>query len=186
MPEFDVSPHLESPNTGNYRIGRGYCTIELAGESEAQDAGNCPQFELTPKVETLPHFSSREGVRTKDFVATVQLEASLRFQLDEITPRNLGMFLLGNWRESPGFPDIVIHMMSRPQILAAINFVDTSSVGAQINATFPICLFTPAAAFGLIQNTNAYSTIDLTVDVLKDNVTGDFGVFTSTSYLASG
>jgi len=35
-----VTPHETSPNIGNYRIGRGYCSIQLQGESDYKDVGN--------------------------------------------------------------------------------------------------------------------------------------------------
>ena len=187
MPVSGVQPHLQSPSPGNYRVGRGFCSIQLAGESFYQDAGNCTLFELTVKPTVLPHFSSRVGVRKKDYVATTELDATLSMTLEEITPRNMGLLILGAWRESPTFPDIVIDMFSTPQILGAVKFTDTSSVGPQWNVTFPLVLFTPQKAMGLIaQGSGTWSTVDLQVDVLFDEVSGQFAIFTSTSFLASG
>ena len=182
-----VSPHMQSPSPGNYRVGRGYCQMKLAGETFFQDAGNCTLFEMTVKPTTLPHYSSRVGVRKKDYVATTELDATLAMTLEEITPRNLGIFMLGSYRESPGFPDIVIDMFATPQILGAVQFIDTSAVGPQWGMLYPLVLFTPTRALSLIaQGSGAWSTVDLSVDVLYDSVSGQFGIATSTSFLQSG
>ena len=139
------------------------------------------------KPTVLPHFSSRVGVRKKDYVATTELDATLAMTLEEITPRNLGLLLLGKWRESPSFPNVVIDMFQTPQQLGSVQFVDTSSVGPQWGVLFPLVLFTPQKAISLIaQGSGAWSTIDLQVDVLFDEVSGNFAVATSSSFLVSG
>jgi hypothetical protein len=187
MPVSGVLPHLQSPSVGNLRVGRGYCLIELEGESFFQDAGNCTLFEMTVKPTVLPHYSSRVGVRKKDYVATTELDATLAMTLEEITPRNLGLLLLGKWRESPSFPNIVIDMFQTPQLLGSVQFVDTSAVGPQWGILFPLVLFTPQKALGLIaQGSGTWSTVDLQVDVLFDSTTGQFAIATSASFLASG
>jgi len=128
----------------------------------------------------LPHFSSRVGVRKKDLVVVTELEATLSLVLEELTARNMAIALLGNYTDSP--PGTwTIDMFSQPLFYAALKFVDTSSVGPQWMATFPLVLFTPTKALSLIASgAGAWSTIDLQADVLYDDITGQFAVFSNT------
>src|SRR5665647_2521179 len=80
-----IEGSLVSPNIGNYYIGKGIVSVKLLGESVYTDCGNCPQFEFMAKVTNLDHFSSRQGVRKKDFTAVIELAASLTMQLEELT-----------------------------------------------------------------------------------------------------
>ena len=97
------TPKYLSPNIGNYRIGRGYLKMQMQGDPTPLDMGNCTQFEFNVKPTTLPHFSSRVGVRIKDFLAVTELEASLTMSMEEITARNFAIACLGNVLQSGAF-----------------------------------------------------------------------------------
>ena len=85
-----------SPDVQNYHIGKGIVTFKETSGSTFVDLGNAPSFVYTPAVEKKEHFSSREGVKTKDFTAITQVGASVKFTLDEITGLNLSFFALGD------------------------------------------------------------------------------------------
>jgi hypothetical protein len=70
-------------------------SIKLLGETQFVDCGNVPQFEFMAKVTQLDHFSSRTGVRVKDFTAVIEIAGSLTMQMEELTARNMGFALLG-------------------------------------------------------------------------------------------
>ena len=69
---------LTSPNVGNYHIGKGIVTFKEEGGSTFVDLGNAPAFVYTPTVEKVEHFSSREGVKVKDFTAITQVGATVK------------------------------------------------------------------------------------------------------------
>src|SRR6476661_4778142 len=83
-----------SPNVNNYHIGKGIVSFKEVGQSTYRDLGNAPAFVYTPAVTKLEHFSSREGVKTKDFTAVTQISATVKITLDEITGENLAYFAL--------------------------------------------------------------------------------------------
>jgi len=62
-----------SPSVENYHIGKGIVSFKETGGSTFVDLGNAPSFVYAPTVEKLEHFSSREGVKTKDFTAVSQV-----------------------------------------------------------------------------------------------------------------
>src|ERR1039458_6116001 len=90
-----IEGSLLSPNIGNYYIGKGIVSIKLLGESVFTDCGNAPVFEFMAKVTNLDHYSSRTGVRVKDFTAVIEISGQLTMQLEELTARNMGFALLG-------------------------------------------------------------------------------------------
>lgn len=182
-----VAPNLQSPNIGNYYVGRGICYVKLLGESQYQDCGNVTAFEFQVKPTLLEHFSSREGVRKKDYVVVTELAATLNVSMEEFTARNVGFAMLGNSRESPDVGHIVIDMFSTPLLQGAFKFVGTNTVGPQWTFEFPLCTFTPNKAMSLISSgSGQWGAIDLQLDVLKDPTTGQFCVATATDFLASG
>jgi hypothetical protein len=173
MPGFGNPVPGRSPDIGNYRVGRGFLSAQFSTDASPVDMGNCPMFEFAVKPTTLPHYSTRQGVQTKDFVAVTRLEGTIDMQLDEITGRNMGLAVLSLSSQS-GSDTVVI--MSDPLFYAKLIFTDTSSVGPQWQFTFPLVLFTPQKAVSLIsQGSGAWTLIDLQCDVLKDPVTASFG-----------
>jgi hypothetical protein len=166
-------PTGSSPNVGNYRVGRGYLSMRLQGESTYQDMGNCTRFTFINNVTRLDHYSSRVGIRKKDLTVVTQLDAKLTMSLEEATVRNMAMYCLGFPLESATGS---VDLMTNPQYYASLNFTDTSSVGPQWNAVFPLVLLSPAAAFQMIsEGTGTWSAIDMEGDVLFDQTSGQFG-----------
>ena len=90
-----IEGRLLSPNIGNYYVGKGIISIKLLGESSFTDCGNVPVFEFMAKVTNLDHYSSRTGVRVKDFTAVIEISGQLTMQMEELTARNMGFAMLG-------------------------------------------------------------------------------------------
>jgi len=84
-----------SPLTSQYYIGKGIVSIQLEGDITYRDIGNVPTFEFTPDIQTLPHFSSRYGVRAKDLEVVTEKNASLNIVMDEWTYDNLMLAFMG-------------------------------------------------------------------------------------------
>src|SRR4051794_8543264 len=84
-----------SPNADNYFIGKGYIQFQAEGDTTFVHLGNCSEIEFTPTVDVLDHFSSMAGVRTKDRKVVREKSATLRIVMEELTPYNLGLALMG-------------------------------------------------------------------------------------------
>lgn len=168
-----VAPTFASPGIGNYYVGRGYLSMKLAGESVYKDCGNCTAFEFQAQPTLLNHFSSRQGVRTKDLVVVTELSATLKMSLEEFTARNMAMYMLADQpAQSGGFE---IEMFSQPLIYAAIKFTGTNDVGPKWSFEFPQCTISPQNAIQLISNgSGEWGKIDLQADVGRDAATGQF------------
>jgi len=175
-----VAASILSPNVGNYYIGKGICSIKLLGETDYVDCGNVPAFEFLAKVTQLDHFSSRTGVKIKDFSAVTELAGTLTMQMEEITARNLAFALMGTLTEPGGSPvdeNIHIEIFTDAVIQGAVRFVGTNDIGMRVTVNFPLVQFTPAKAMAFIGA--SWGTVDLSGDVLADQATGSFGTLTA-------
>jgi hypothetical protein len=173
-----IEGSLHSPNIGNYYIGKGIISVKLLGESAFVDAGNCPQFEFLAKVTNLDHYSSRTGVRVKDFTAVIEISGSLTMQLEELTARNMGFALLGLPTGGPSPTPDTIDILANPVIYGSVKFTGTNDIGPIWTITFPLVKLNPSKAIGLIANT--WGTVDLEGDVLFDQLSNGFGTATVT------
>src|SRR5580765_7174405 len=123
-----------SPDVHNYHIGKGIVTFKETGGSTFTDLGNAPSFIYTPTVEKKEHFSSREGIKTKDFTAITQVGATIKFTLDEITATNLAFFALGDVDTTvPG--TITINGLSKAEFTGDIKVEGTNDIGQKVDFT---------------------------------------------------
>lgn len=161
-----------SPNSLNYFIGKGTLSWTPDGGA-ARDLGNAPEVEVTPNQELLPHYSSRTGIRKKDReVATLQ-EMSIRIVLDEITPENLQLLLMGDDPVVNTAGNKEFNMFARAELPGSLIFTGTNEVGNQVVVTMPKISFRPSSGLSLISD--EWGQIEITAEVLADEVTGEFG-----------
>jgi hypothetical protein len=92
-----------APNPLNYMVGKGKVYFNRLNAnnipSGEMDLGNDPTFTNTPVIESLDHYSSMSGVKTKDKSANISSDVTLKFTLDEINIQNLVMALMGDKTE---------------------------------------------------------------------------------------
>jgi hypothetical protein len=164
-----------SPNVQNYHIGKGIVSFKEAGESVFTDLGNAPSFVYSPTVEKLEHFSSREGVKTKDFTAITQVGATVSFTLDEITGRNLSFFALAEQgTDTDG--NITLSGLSKTEFTGEIKVVGTNDIGQQVDFLATVS-FVPSGDFSFITDEDDFTVIEIEAEVQKD-ANGFFGVWT--------
>jgi hypothetical protein len=164
-----------SPNIHNYHIGKGIVSFKEKGGSSFVDLGNAPSFIYTPDVTKKEHFSSREGVKTKDFTAITQVGATIKVTLDEITGENLAMFALGEQSTDTG-GNAVIKGLTKAEFSGTIKVVGTNDIGQQVDFTGDIS-FVPSGDFSFITDSDDFSTIELEAEVQK-STDGSFGTWT--------
>ena len=93
----------------NYTLGRGrlyfdrFTPAQVAagivaatrGEGETY-FGNTPDLSMTASEDTLDHFDSDQGVRTKDDSVSLQLDRTGSFTTDNISKENLALYFLSD------------------------------------------------------------------------------------------
>ena len=121
-------------------------------------------------------FSSREGVKTKDFTAITQVGATISLDLDEITPENLQIFALGEIdTTTPG--SIVISGLLKPEFKGDLKVTGTNDIGQQVDFEATVS-FVPSGEFSFITAEDEFSVITLEGEVQKNATTGEFGKWT--------
>jgi hypothetical protein len=164
-----------SPNVQNYHIGKGIVSFKETGASVYTDLGNSPSFVYSPAVEKKEHFSSREGVKTKDFTAITQVGATIKFSLDEITGNNLSFFALAEQgTDTDG--NITLSGLSKTEFAGQIKVVGTNDIGQQVDFDATVS-FVPSGDFSFITDGDDFTVIEIEAEVQKD-AAGAFGVWT--------
>jgi hypothetical protein len=154
---------LTAANVDNIPIGKGKVFWKPEGADEYRLVGNVPEFEFTPTIERLDHFSSMEGVRTKDKSAVIEKSAQLRMLMEEWIPQNLALMLIGETAIDNGVATIQI--MSEEAIRGAIYFLATNAVGPRWDFDLPVVEFTPTASINPISE--EWGNMEVTGEVVS-------------------
>ena len=164
-----------SPDVQNYHIGKGVVSFKETGGSTFTDLGNAPSFVYAPTIEKLEHFSSREGIKTKDFTAVTTVAARITMELDEITGLNLSFFALGELdTTTPGAATIA--GLTKTEFSGDIQVVGTNDIGQKVDFTATVT-FIPEGEFSFITAEDNFTVITISCEVQKDE-DGAFGVWT--------
>lgn len=176
-----ANPSLQSPNVGNYFVGKGRVQFKPEGSSNWRYMGNCPSFEFEATLETLDHFSSMEGVKSKDETIILSKGGTLTMQLEELTPANLAIFLLAD-------PDLSDPLNPEIEIFAenlksgAVRFIGTNDVGPRYTFEFNKVDFVPSGSFNLISD--EFGVLELQGNIASSG--GSFGTAKQTNLYLTG
>jgi len=156
-------------STDNYFIGKGIVSFKKTGDSEYRDLGNVPSLEWTPELEELEHFSSREGVRSRDKVVIVSKSATMTLVLEEWNLQNLALAFLGTIDPLTDEIDV----FAANAITGELRFVGTNEVGPKYQLDLPnVSIIPSGSAIGFI--TDEWGQLELNCEIGVDN-TGSFG-----------
>jgi hypothetical protein len=162
-----------SPSTDNYQIGKGIMSISEDSGSNWRDMGNVSEAEWTPNVDKLDHFSSRQGIKTKDKSVVVTSAATLRYVMDEVTAENIRQLALGDI-ETDTDGNSVIKSMTLSGIEALIKIEGTNDVGLKTDFIGKVNII-PSGSFNFISE--EWNTMEVTADMVQDDLYG-LGQFT--------
>lgn len=169
-----ASPSLLSPNTGNIRVGKGSLWFMKDGEEDYRHMGNATSVEQTPEIEKLEHFSSMSGTKEKDLVVVLSRGGKMKIILEEWTPDNLSLALLGEVDEgASGGP--TVEMLSSDTVNGALKFLSDNDVGPRWNAYWFNVSFIPSAALNPISD--EFGQIELDADILVSQTAPNVGRF---------
>lgn len=170
------APTTLSPNVGNIQVGKGIVSFQKDGEGEFRDLGNVSELVVTPETETLEHFSSREGVKKKDLVITLEQKATVKMTMEEMTPENFALPFQGAVDEAAvGGPEV--ELFGGTAISGHLRFVGTNSVGPKITLNLYNVTFNPDGDINMISD--EFNGLEVTADVLaatSGEFSGKFGV----------
>jgi hypothetical protein len=163
-----------TPSTGNYYVGKGVVSFKKTGALDFRDLGNVESMQITTDGKPLDHFSSREGVKKKDFSVTVEKSGTVKLKCDEWVPENVALALLGDVSLETG-GDTVIEIYSQDKIEGELKFVGANDIGHKVNVDLFKVSFKPGATVDLISD--GWGELDLTAEMLA-NDDSRFGTIT--------
>lgn len=165
-----------SPSTELYALGKGVLTIGTwvgstpPSANDYVDVGNCPRFDVEVTEETLPHYSSRSGVRKKDKEVTLETGYMVDFDLDEISRKNLRIYL----RASLSGTRVLRANMELNKEYSLI-FTTDKPYGSNETWTFHRAKIKPGGAFSLI--TEEWQAISFHGEGLADTANNPLSPF---------
>lgn len=176
-----TSPTLISPNTGNYRIGKGALYFQKDFTGDYRHMGNATSVEFTAKIDTLEHFSQMEGVKSKDDEIVLSAGGELKVVLDEWTPANLQLALVGTVDEGAS-EGATIQIMDQDFVEGSLKFISNNARGPRANAYYHRVKFKPSASLNMISD--EWGQIEVTGEVLVSQnapYVGKFGYYQITN-----
>lgn len=88
-----------APNPENYLLGRGRVYFDQEDQNGDPtgflDLGNTPAFTAAISADTLDHFSSRSGLKTRDARVITAMNVTFGLTLDEFSKENLKLAFMG-------------------------------------------------------------------------------------------
>lgn len=169
-----------SPSTDNLYVGKGIVSFKRTGAATFTDLGEVPEVELTLTTTKLDYFSSRVGLRTKVKSVILEQGGTCRVKMDEFSAYNASLYFLGTVDElTPGGPTITI--LDDSMIEGALKFVGTNDVGPNWTVNLDKVQINPSRSFNVI-NERDWGSMEVTMELLKSEVTGKFGTAQITNY----
>lgn len=154
-----------SPDPRNYVVGKANIYFTPEGGSYPADRvhlGNVTVFEMEPTIETLEHFSSMAGVRTRDRVVTLERSAALSLTVEEWTAQNLAIAFLGEIG-TDGAGNTTVSGLTVDLVRGRMDAEMSNDVGPRWNFAFPSVALRPAGPVGIISE--EWAEIELEGDV---------------------
>lgn len=167
-------PTLISPNTGNYRVGKGRVELKREGAMAFVHMGNCTTFEIQPSTNKLDHFSSMEGLKKKDASVVIETGGTVKINMEEWTPNNLSLMLLGEVDEGAvGGPTVDI--LALAEIKGELKFTSTNEVGPKWNFHLYNVSFSPSGSVNPISD--EWGAMEVTGEILASQTVPNVGKF---------
>lgn len=164
---------IASPDIRNYTIGKGSVHVRVSGETNFRHMGNCPEFEFTPEIEELEHFSSMTGVKSVDRTEVLSRKGTLRIVFEEMTAENLAIALLGDiTTQSDGDQEIEIFSTSAKR--CEFKFVGNNDIGPKYEWYFRQVDIIPSSGIQLLSE--EWMQVEMSGKVAAVN--GSFGTAT--------
>lgn len=168
-----------TPNTANYRIGKGKIYFKratpLPADTDFRHLGNAPSVIYTPTVTKKEHFTSMEGIKKKDATYITQVGATVKIKLEEIVGENVGLFV-GSVATLVSDGAVELDALSATNISGTLKIEGTNEVGAQIDFV-ALVSFTPTGDFQFVTENDDFSSMEIDAEVEKD-ANGNYGVWT--------
>lgn len=167
-------PDFNSPNTGNYAVFKGNAYFTPAGGAR-RHIGNCTQFDVTPSVDSLDHFSAMAGVKTKDKSVVLTKTLTIDLTLEEFTAENMALALFGDGVGEDTDGNKRIDIFASSEVSGRLELTGSNDIGPRWDYDLPNVTFKPNGAISAIGDSD-WANVQVTGEVLF--TAGHFGFAT--------
>ena len=163
---------VTSPSTENYLVGKGSLYFTPVG-GVRRHMGNVSAMEVNLEVEELDHYSSMEGIRSKDKSVVVEKAGNVRLTLDEWSIPNIALAMLGTvGTDTDG--NNVVELFNTDKQVGRLEYEGNNDVGPVFYIDLPSVAFRPDAAFSPISE--EWATMEILGELQISN--GSWGTIT--------
>jgi len=166
-----------APSTTNYVLGKGILKFDRFDSdglpTGLRDLGNAPNFTIQPTVETLEHFSSREGIKKKDKTVIVSAGLTVKFTLDEYDRKNLALAMMASEAAD------VLTLLASTTLEGELEFTGANEVGPKFLVRLWKVSLKPTSEIPFI--TDDWGKIEFEGEVMSDltgHPTSPYGTIT--------
>lgn len=166
-----------SPNIVNYQYGAGALSVKVDGvDMTFRHVGNCPAVTYSAELSKEQHKQSMSGLKSTDFEFVTEVSATLNATLEEVTPENMALFVMGTGTPNTA-GDIEIGGLTLTEVKCDVKYESDNPYGAQIVFEARASI-SPNGEFNFI--TDGLNSIPVQFTILRDEETGNFGTWTIT------
>jgi hypothetical protein len=170
-----ANPTELSPNVENLQVGKGIISFMKQGATEYRDLGNVNSMIITPEVETLEHFSSRTGIKTRDRLVTLQQKASVKIVMEEMTAQNIALMVYGTV-DLAAVDGPMIEIFGATDVRGKLKFEGANALGPQMEVILDNVSWTPSGDLQMISD--EWNSMEVTGAILPSEEAGPrFGKF---------
>lgn len=164
---------LISPSTGLYQIGKANVYFTKDGGTR-RHVGNVSAASIQIETDKLDHFSAMEGIKKKDFSATLSSTCTVKLTLEEISAPNLALALLGDTEatdsDTEGGGNKAFNIGAVESTTGRLEIIGSNDVGPKWTYDLFAVTITPDDAVELIGDD--FAGLAVTGDCLAQDVGG--------------
>lgn len=159
-----------SPSEQNIQYGAGVLRIKVDDVDEVlRHVGNMTSMNLSADIETIDKKQTMSGLKTTYIKITTELSKTLEAVLDEVTPENMALFVMGTQSTNTD-GDVEISGGTQTEMLCDFEYTSDNPNGRQMIFSGRGQI-TPNGDFSFI--TDGLTSIPISIAILKDG--GEFG-----------
>lgn len=166
--------YFTSPNTGNLPIITGIVSFKPEDDTAYRDLGYVDDLSINLTVESKEKKAARGGLVKTVFTAFIAGTATFTMTLAELTPDNLGLFILGDVTTATD-GSTNVQMLGSLNPTGTLKFVADNTFGPQFNFEAPVTLG-PAGNLPLLNLNGDFSTLPVQGTINADS-DGNFPLF---------
>lgn len=161
-----------SPDVGNYHYGAGAVWFKADGiDADFRHLGNIPDLTYASDITEVDHKQSMSGIKSTDLTYITEFTATLSGTLEEVTPENLGLFVLGNVEVNTA-GDSEVGGLTTSSILGDLKYISDQPYGQTLEF-YARAQAKPNGEFALISD--GLASLPIQFKILRDEATGKFG-----------